>query len=90
MKMNTNDDNKYTMLARSLTVKNLISQIDECDKMIDMWKRSLRELELGYTSEDEVEDLLALATEALKDKKSFEAEIGILSLGISKDMKLEG
>jgi len=58
----------------------LTTLVAECDKMISMWRNTANEYSMGNVSAAEMEDMLALATEALKDKKHAEAQLGDLVL----------
>jgi len=59
----------------SLAVEKLTRLVAECDKMIALWHRICSE---GVTSDDEVEEVLMLATEAWKDKRRAEAALAEL------------
>ncbi len=72
----------HLTLVTHLAVKELVQQIDECDIMIQTWQQEV----LSGTSS---EVTLNLATQALKDKKIFEAALIQITLSSAKDLGLE-
>tara|TARA_A100001011_G_C14092045_1_gene749045 strand:- start:580 stop:867 length:288 start_codon:yes stop_codon:yes gene_type:complete len=71
------------MLVTHLAVKELVEQLDECDRMIAQWETE--KLHFGSNSEE----TLMLATQALKDKKLFEAALIEITKSSAQDLGLE-
>jgi len=77
------------LLVTHLAVKELVEQLDECDVMIEQWKETTELYRQGKATKDDLETDLLLATQALKDKKLFEAALIVICEQAGKDLGLE-
>ena len=69
-------------LVTHLAVKELVEQLDECDKQLAEWQQEVIE---GRSTEAS----LALATQALKDKKLFTKALIAVTESAAQDLDLE-
>tara|TARA_Y100001963_G_scaffold131692_1_gene189389 strand:+ start:117 stop:425 length:309 start_codon:yes stop_codon:yes gene_type:complete len=77
------------LLVTHIAVKDLIEQIDECDRMIKVWEDTFKKFSKGDATKEELEDTLSIATQALKDKKVFEAGLVQITIMAGEDLGLE-
>ena len=63
------------LIATHCAVKELVEQIDECEKAIMEWSETFKDFTSGCVTKEELEVSLTLATQALKDKKLFETAL---------------
>ena len=73
----------HLMLVTHIAVTELVKQIDECDRMIAQWETEKLHFGVG------TEETLMLATQALKDKKVFEAALIQITKNAGEDLGLE-
>jgi hypothetical protein len=73
----------HLTIVTHLAVKELVDSINECERMIAEWRRE--QLHFGINREE----TLQLATQALKDKKLFEAALVEVTKTAGKDLGLE-
>ena len=73
----------HLTIVTHLAVKELLKSIEECDRMIAEWRTE--QLHFGTNREE----TLQLATQALKDKKLFEAALIEVTKTAAKDLGFE-
>ena len=79
----------HLLLVTHLAVKELVQQLEECDKMITSWEDTFKLYTKGQATKDDLESVLQVATQALKDRSLFEAALIQITLAAADDLGLE-
>ena len=77
------------LLVTHIAVKELVDQLNECDSIILEWEETFKDYTAGVATKEELESSLSLATQALKDKKLFEAALVQISIVAGEEHGLE-
>lgn len=77
------------LLVTHYAVKELVTELDECEAAIAQWKETVKLYSNGKASKEAMEADLLIATQALKDKKLFEEALAKVCETAAVELGLE-
>ena len=77
------------VMATHIAVSEIVHQLNECESMIAQWQETAELYNQKKATKEELEADLILATQALKDQKTFEAALIVICERASADLGLE-
>ena len=79
----------HLMIVTHIAVKEIVEQIEECDRAIAIWNDTITKYNAGTVTKDELNMQLDVASQALKDRKVFEAALVQIAASAGADLGLE-